>query len=433
MHDHQPQTELPALHESWLPKDHPLHRPRHGGQQLVALVAAVVFFASPLVSWTVGARATEFENRKLAEFPSISQGWGFFTGLGHWAADNLVFRQAAVQAESGVSRGVFGEELPHDQGQSGGPLQQSGTTSPDGRPNNGNPPTQSGYPLAFDGKDGWLYLGYDVAQKCKPAQPFTDTVAQLKRLRQAVEDSGRKFVLLVPPDKTTEVPEHLPDHYVGKDCHDAATAELWQELQGTGVLDIRKDMRTYTTVSGRPIYHELDSHWTDEGAMVAVKDLAESVQPGVSAHWTEFPDQTFSTQGDLPPLLGRTGSTHGNGYQLRPDGMTDKTQAVNPIFTSPIHVTSAPVPGMITSKVGVLGDSYSIPAGRYYAAAFSDLTMVTYSTADKDPGLVANFVADRKVVVLEMVERNVSGGFSNILRPGCVDQIVRVLSTHPMR
>lgn len=410
-----------------------MHRPRHGGQQLVALVSAVVFFVSPLVAWGSGARATEFENRRLASFPSVSQGWGFFTGLGQWATDNLVFRQGAVQAESGISRGVFGEEVPRDQGRSGGgPLQSSGSPQPGSQPANGNSPWQTVYPQAVDGKDGWLYYGYDVAAKCEPAQSLDDTITQLNRLRQAVESSGRKFVLIIPPDKTTEVPQHLPGRYVGKDCHDRATAEFWRKITRTGAIDLRKDLTDLAASSGKPIYHELDSHWTDEGAMVMDKDFADAVRPGVSKSWSAVPDRTWTSRGDLPLLLGRQGEIRGTYYQLRPDGKTDKTQVVSPDFRSPIRVTSPPVTGMITDKVGLMGDSYTIPTSRYLAASFSDLTIVHYATADANPAVVANAMADRKVVALEAVERNLAGGFSGILHPGVVDLISKVLADHPM-
>lgn len=68
------QQSLPEVHEAWLPKQHPLHRPRHGGLQIIALVCALVFFAMPAFAWTVGMRAEPIGNRPMAPFPSVSQG-----------------------------------------------------------------------------------------------------------------------------------------------------------------------------------------------------------------------------------------------------------------------------------------------------------------------------------------------------------------------
>ena len=100
---------LPPLPESWLPREHALHRPRHGVRQTSSRVAALVFFCVPLLLLVVGVRAPEFENRRLADFPSVTDGFGLFTGLDQWATDHLPLRDKAVQAEDGISRGVFGE------------------------------------------------------------------------------------------------------------------------------------------------------------------------------------------------------------------------------------------------------------------------------------------------------------------------------------
>src|SRR5262249_28928400 len=101
-------TQPISRHESWLPDDHPLYRPRHGKQQF-ALVCAVIFFAAPLVTLGMLGRPPAIANRPLHEFPSISQGWGFFTGLSDWATDWLPLRSAAINLNDSISRAVFGE------------------------------------------------------------------------------------------------------------------------------------------------------------------------------------------------------------------------------------------------------------------------------------------------------------------------------------
>ncbi|MFD2398456.1 hypothetical protein ACFSVJ_19220 [Prauserella oleivorans] len=108
--------QLPAVHEAWLPREHALHRPRHGGRQLTALISAVVFFTAPTLMWVFGARPGEIENHKLAGFPSIADGWSFFTDLPAWATDQLVFRAGAIDAADAISRSLFGEPAPFGQG-----------------------------------------------------------------------------------------------------------------------------------------------------------------------------------------------------------------------------------------------------------------------------------------------------------------------------
>src|ERR1700754_2012621 len=67
---------------------------------------------------------------------------------------------------------------------------------------------EAGFPRVIEGSKGWLYLGYDMLGACLPEQPLDDVIGSLKRLRDAVESSGRKFVLIVAPDKSTMVPEN---------------------------------------------------------------------------------------------------------------------------------------------------------------------------------------------------------------------------------
>ena len=72
----QPRRSLPPVHESWLPSEHPLHRPRHAIRQRTSLICAVVFFCTPLLLLLLGVRVPNIENRQLAAFPSPGDGWG---------------------------------------------------------------------------------------------------------------------------------------------------------------------------------------------------------------------------------------------------------------------------------------------------------------------------------------------------------------------
>jgi len=124
-----------AVHEAWLPAEHPLHRPRHGGRQRTALLSALVFFLVPVLAVSLGVRPAEFENRALAGFPTPTDGWGFFTGLPAWASDHLPFRDVAVRVVDGLSRGAFGESAtlgPGTDGNAGpvGPVAPPAATAP---------------------------------------------------------------------------------------------------------------------------------------------------------------------------------------------------------------------------------------------------------------------------------------------------------------
>lgn len=426
---------LPPVHEAWLPREHSLHRPRHARRQLTALICALVFFTSPTVMWLFGMRPTELENHELASFPNPLSGWGFLTGMDVWATDNLVFRADAIQAADWVSRTFFGESAPFDQGNTtpSGPL----PGSPEEPPRPGAPaeedPDTAGYRRVIEGKDGWLFLGQDVIGKCQPEQPVDTTVQRLAELRSAVEASGRKFMLVAVPDKTTMNPEFLPDRYPGQSCVRSATPQLWRELVRVAkAIDMRPPLYAASELLDRPIYHPLDSHWTSEGALEMVRQLAERIEPGVSEDWRIDRQGTHTAPADLPPLIGRDGDNKATSYRLLPDGRTDRTgRSVDP--REPVHRTSEPLDGMVDRSTVVLGDSFMLPTSAFLPAAFSDITQVFYSTIAGDAGLVVDAMADNEVVVVEIVERNVARGHVELFDPAFIELVRQELQKRPIR
>jgi len=420
------QPELPPLSESWLPKEHALYKPRHGGRQRIALVCALIFFAAPLLSLGVGIRPAEIDNRRLLSFPGLSN---LYTQLPQWAIDHLTFRSVALHAEDGVSRGVFGEAPSFQRGQQG-----VDPTQPDG--NQGIVPvTREEIPPAIEGRNGWLYYGDDVVSRCIPAQKLSATIAALQRLRGIVEASGRQFVLIIAPDKSTVVPQNLPDSYPGKQCAQAATSAFWRQVPAaTGAIDLRSDLAAWGAQLGHPVYPPQDGHWADEGAITMTRALAEAVRPGASAGWVIQPSQAWQTSADLPPLIGHEGVDQGDYYALEPDGRTDATKNVGVDFTStPDRLDGSNLPGTVPDNIAYLGDSFTIRALRYFNAAFTNITVMHYQDVTKDDGLAAGQVmAGASVVAVELVERTLESGNSLMLRPEVLDGIARVLAAHPV-
>lgn len=434
---------LPPVHEAWLPREHSLHRPRHGGRQLTALISALIFFATPTLLWVGGMRPTEIENHALAAFPSFGDGWGLFTDMDEWATDHLVFRENAIQATDWVSRTFFGEAAPFDQGVTptgplpGVPLEPDETDDQDPR-NPGAAGTdgsdQAGFRRVVEGSDGWLYLGDDAYSKCHPEQPLDTTMAQFADLRTAVEGSGREFVLVAVPDKTTMVPEHLPSSYPGMSCADRQTPDLWRSaVRVGGAIDLRSQLNALAERLDHPVYYPLDTHWTHEGAIEMIRAVAEDVRPGVSDDWRMSVRGRYSAPADLPPLIGRSGENDATAYRLRPDGRQDRTQPGAGDLIRPKHIETTPTSGMIRQPTVVLGDSFLGAASHYLPAAFADLTMQYYYAAAEDPDQIIRTIGDSEIVVLEMVERNIAAGTPPVLDPEFIQKLRSELAKRPVR
>ncbi|MFC4854815.1 alginate O-acetyltransferase AlgX-related protein [Actinophytocola glycyrrhizae] len=436
-------TELPPVHEAWLPREHSLHRPRHGKRQLTALISALVFFATPALMWVFGMRPSEIENHELASFPSAGDGWGLFTGLEPWATDNLVFREEAISAADWVSRTIFGEPPPFDQGGAtptgplpGTPGEQSGKPEPDEDAPVAGPPAgteQAGFRNVVEGTDGWLYYGSDALSKCHPTKPLAETIAQLAKLRDVVERSGRTFVLVLVPDKTTMVPEYLPDSYPGKECAAPVTPQVWEQaIEVAGGLDMRPRLAAAAERHDRPMYYPLDTHWTSEGALEMVKAVAQEVKPGVAEKWRIQKKDEELVTADLPRLVGRDGDNKVVNYRLKPDGRYDRARDATIDLIEQKHYDAERLQGMVYAPTAVLGDSFLVNASSYLPAAFADLTMQYYRSAQNRPDEVIDTFTDAEIVVFEVVERNIAAGVIDLLDQRFLDQLDEELRKHPV-
>ncbi|WNV91479.1 alginate O-acetyltransferase AlgX-related protein [Umezawaea sp. Da 62-37] len=418
---------LPPLPESWLPKEHPLHRPRHGVRQTSSRVAALIFFCVPMFLLVVGVRAPEFENRKLAGFPSVTDGFGLFTGLDRWATDHLPLRDKAVAAEDAISRGVFGEppQFKKEQKSEVGPVIAPEQDSP-------APTPPSEYQDVVEGSDGWLYFGFDVKGACEPELPLDDVFQRVNQLRQAVESSGRKFVFLVAPNKTTMVPEHLPPGYFGADCAAKARDEFWKRVvPETGAVDLRPGLQSAADRIKGPVYSKLDTHWTFDGGLVYSRAIAEQVEPGVSVTWRSTQGKVVQVPGDLASLLGQRKNVVLQSYRLAPDGVDVRSREVEGSFAEPRHVTQDPSKGVVDAKVGLLGDSFTFYVHQYVVAGFSDITLQNSDFVPPDPHRTGAMLADQDVVVVEAAERSLVGGVNPLLEPEVIAAIGEELAKKP--
>lgn len=420
------------MHESWLPLAHPMHRPRHSPRQRTALICAIAFFLAPVLAFVLGVRPTEIDNRPLQRFPTPAQGWRVFTGLPTWAADHLPFRGAAVRAQNAISRGVFGEPPPVRGDQQPrtplGPI--AGQPSVSGRFDI----DVSAIPPVIEGSDGWLYLGEDVRFKCAPTRSLDESIEALRQLRSAVLASGRRFALVIAPDKTTMAPQHLPDRYLGKDCANEATAEFWRRVPAeTDAIDLRAPLRDVIDSGRSTVYDALDTHWTYEGGVVMTYALANELAPSITSAWRLTPSKAVTWPADIPILLGRDQHRVLQAYELAPDGLTNRSNFDPSDFRQPKRYTSPPIAGAINRPIGMVADSFTQFASPYLAAVCSDITIVHPDTVAGDLQRSAAMLAEKEIIVFEIAERRLAGGTSPLLLRQVVDEISRAVAARPLR
>jgi len=419
------QTQPFTIHEARLPSDHPSYRPRHGAKQRLALACSVIFFLGPLAGLAVFGQPPAIENRPLHPFPSLAKGWGFFSDLVPWAVDNLSFRSSAIQANDRISRNVFGE--PPALGTGGSDAAPGGIQAPPQQP--------AVFPQVIEGNNGWLYYGEDVRAKCQPNASLDAVLQSVLRLKDDVVGSGRRFILVVPPDKSTAEPQNLPAQYEGKDCAKKLSDQFWPRIvKEAGAIDLRGAIHAAEQRSGASLYFPQDSHWTFAGGVLMTRAVANSIVPGIDSTWQVAKGQPYSGPADLPPLIGRTGVDSTDRLTLAPDGVNDRS------FQDPFDSrnvltfhTPADVKGTVGGTTTWIGDSFTTWATPSIAAAFQNVSIVQGAKLDSDPAAVAQLMVDSDTVVVEMVERGVAPGISVELEPKVLDTLTRAMATHPRR
>lgn len=388
-------------------------RPRRRRQfSPLVLVLALVFFFAPGVALASGMRTHEIENRPLAKFPSVHDGWKAFPELGTWATDHLVGRKQAVTINAQIAQKAFGQ-----------------------LPDNTGAKLPGGYPSVIQGKHGWLFLGDDVRTRCSTHSVPAALVAQMDRLSAIVTKSGRKFVMLIAPDKTNVYPQYLPKSYLGRSCASAYNTAFWNAFDKhppAGYVDVRTPLIAQAKSSPVPLYRPRDSHWDMEGISIEAQLMANALDPAL-ATGTHIEDQgSYYPFGDLTYLLGHPEKDTLPAKPLVRDGVSmaagsdlslkyyQSTHVVNTTTDAPLY----------QPKTLILGDSFLDTSKQYIAPYFADLTMLH----NQSHGIqMANAMIGSSTVIFEVAERVATTGNSVLLATSTLNTIAKVLAAHPLK
>jgi alginate O-acetyltransferase complex protein AlgJ len=430
-------TETRTLDRGEAPNEAPRLEPgrrRWSTRRPVAVLLAFLFFFGPSLAFVLGERPQEIENRALAEFPSPADGWSFFPGFTSWATDHLPLRGRAVEGHAVVSEQVFGEAPSYGSDTPGGPV--AGVPAQEEDAGEG-PGTE--YPRVIEGDDGWLYFGDDVAHLCRPQRTLDDTMARLDRLARAVESSGRRFVLVVAPDKSTIYPDALPETFAGQECSDRRRDAFWdtvRETPPTGYVDLRGPLEEEQRRSGAPVYRQTDTHWASGGAVVYARELGRALDPVLAATSEVVDTGTISRDGDLGPMVGRRTVDEWQGRELRREGVAPVGRDALAWPDLPLDVpvtltnTSSGAP-LYQPRTLLLGDSFTNASRADVSGLFAEVSLLHSEVAATRPQVTADAVAAADVVIYEIVERTIASGRGALIDETALGTIERTLAQQP--
>jgi alginate O-acetyltransferase complex protein AlgJ len=254
-------------------------RARHQGLRPLLALMGIAFFFAPLAAFLGGERAESIENRPLAKFPDLSSGFSAFDQLTRWGVDHLTLRDSAVRLNSSLSRNLLGEAP--STGQVSGPVGIGAA----GRLAGAELARPGGSRIVI-GDGDWLFLSQEFSRACDPGRPPAEVIEAARRLGAIITRSGRRFVIAVAPDKSSVLPDRVPEDYALRDCAERSRRERLAALRAArlpGFVDLQALLEEKQRSQGRPIYLKGDTHWTDAGAVVMARSLAAAVDPRLLA------------------------------------------------------------------------------------------------------------------------------------------------------
>lgn len=410
----------------------------HRSIRLIIAVLAVAFFATPLVLGVVGTKVRAFENRRLEPAPKLADGWNFFDVTTRYLIDRMPLRDQAVHANTWIDEHVFnttpvyGENglggVQSDQALpfSGKPAQDAaaltgatpGTATTAGAVQTGKAPAVAPATATqvVAGTHGWFFLQGVLSRACFPFVPFTAAVQEWERLIDVIRASGRRVVLIVPPDKSTIYPEYLPASDPQLACGNAGSEALWKQIESpgakrAGIIGLRQPLLAAKRSSHVLLYYKTDSHWNSIGALTMTEAALPPFSSSIRVEPNEIaPGPNAPFTGDLLGLLGQSGS------EIAPS----------------LNIRRHPDAAKITAPTVLLGDSYMDGAVPQLEAYFTNLTSVNWNESTLAQQAAAIIAAHD--VILETVEREFDYRTSSVgfVSPGAVAAIASLIAAHPL-
>jgi alginate O-acetyltransferase complex protein AlgJ len=397
--------------------------PRRLGVRAVFAALALLFFLGPGLLVLSGGGGEPLAREQHVSAPRLSRGWDFFNVATRYLTQRLPLRDRAVDANTWISKNVFGVAPRYGNG-----AQNAGDQAlPFGGVNAAN--ANGGYaqtggahashPVAVTGRDGWIFLQGEIDNACDPPVDFHTAAARWSRFVRIVRASGRSVVLMVAPEKSTIYPELVAPKTIDWKCAHRQKARLWSEIESIrnpDVIPLREALlelkRRYR---GEPVYEPLGSHWNDISALELVRRALERVGRGVRVKAGEVRAGTRTYKSDIAPFAGQ-------GEQSRP----------GPART--IVRTAGDRARVIGGRTLFLHDSYgdnAAPLLAPYAGTFSSPSFLALN-----PRSIVDALRQSDTVIVETVERDfvkraAVGIDESVLTPRFLDALPGELGSPP--
>ena len=358
------------------------------GRLATACLAFLLFFG-PILAYASGRRGAPVENRPATDFSELSVSWDGFSTLSKFIGDRIPLRSRAIKSDGWIDQHVFNE----------------------------NPAFGGGaVPRIIHGKDGYLFLNDDFGTACQSAGVIAQIVTGISKLVEVINQSGRRAIYTVAPNKTTLHRELLPDDQGSVDCLDKYSNGLWEGLSAAnidGYVDLKSALSDAMDQTRKPLFLRKDSHWDSAGNAAAAKAVINTLQPGL---WDDSALQykgLIDYIGDFTYLEGNPVVDQTPLYEVVRPEITAGTPEIwdNGDLTHIYrrYTNNGPAGSLITAKTVIMVDSFGVEAVGRIIPYFADITFVHFDALP--PVDVANLIAKSEIFWSMSVERAVGDRF----------------------
>lgn len=225
------------------------------------------------------------------------------------------------------------------------------------------------YTQALVGNDGWLYFTTfnEIADYQRtnrfPRGTLADFQERLDAIDARLKSKGITFLVVIPPDKATIYPEHVPDQLKvlrGKSRLDQFVDAMRQDGT-TPLLDLRPALQE--AAKTQQIYYKTDLHWNVFASYIAYTQILSALSdryPELRPH--PYSDYRVSATGP---------STFGMPALMGVQSIKEMFWQLHPQFNTGVHVTAIPLLDPPTQTVRfAAGPNQNLPRLLIYHDSF---------------------------------------------------------------
>ena len=253
----------------------------------IGIIFVVLFFGLclvPSLGLLSGRTNTNSEKRTLAVMPDIMTNQGingeFTKQYDDYFTDNFAFRSDLITLDAFLYADVLGQSVS-DQ--------------------------------VIVGKDGWLFFEPTVNDYKKTDLLTDNEIYRIYRTlciqKMYLENNGIDFIFTAAPNKASIYGNYMPDRYLvegGRNNFEKLTA-LFAD-QNFDYVNLHEVLQSGRETGSLQLYHKMDTHWNNAGAMLAFNALLTKVAALDNAFLFDsgvdlIPRKEISWQGDLSGML----------------------------------------------------------------------------------------------------------------------------------